>query len=889
MKKAALILSLIVLLAWLLWPKSHSSEQESATLDSSGRTYQQRSERDAKMHGHRKNACIVRGTVIRTDGVPIPNASVTLIATTLESIFMGGVARDNTILTNEEGGFSMVLRKFSRGIVSASAPGHLPDESKVVSCDAKVTLTLQEGGVELTGVVSDLGGGPIGGVVVSVGGGMPSGKSLFSGALASTSGDDGRYRLNLKPGNHVVRVWHENYVATAKPIRLDTSSSMNFIMVPAGGIEGRVVNQDNEPVAGLTVGAKKSSQRSGQAFRVNLFNGDTTTTDSEGKFVLSGIEAGPHTVEAIGPGYATEQPRLVSIALGEVKTDVVVRVKPSASIRGKVINAETKEPIEGVVIAGFNMAKQTLAATSNPSDLSGNFEIHGVPDGYYALLTLGKRFRPTFLETNVTVDGEDVNDVQIKLDEGIVVRGRVSPPTKATVSLSYQVEMSEDTKMLAMIRNTAMGAMVSVGSSEPTDADGNFTIYGAAPGKYSVVAKAEDERVGQEEVVLTKDRSPDPVVIELAEGAAIEGKVLDQNGKLVAGAAVVAKKSPREDGFPNIGDLLSQGWPATTSKDGKFRIGGLSEDNYQLSVKVESQELELTKPEDIELKANETKKVTVRVKRHGGKIAGQVVGESGEGLDGAIVMVQSWRVRKRVMTDADGAFEFSGLKERDKANEDMTYTIVARGGRYGTQAKVTAKVGDSNVTLKLLQGGNVVGRSQNGNDNYKVTIKQLPELGVISPDAGTFTVRNISVGNYDLLATSSFGYLSKNFEVTAGKTTQIEMTLGAWSQVSGVLVDKEGVPQKGVSVTASCEKNPQQGKMLQSLLGLSFKKTAADGSFNVGKLVDGKCTLAFLGDTPADSHSHDVELKLGESKTDVRVVLGEKNDSETNVSITVGN
>jgi|ERR1043165_35952 5-hydroxyisourate hydrolase-like protein (transthyretin family) len=150
-----------------------------------------------------------------------------------------------------------------------------------------------------------------------------------------------------------------------------------------GGLKGRVLDGEGQPLAGAQVTLNKV----GSSVSVLLPVG---TTDEHGEFSFSELMPGEYKVNASKEedGYPNTRFELystgaevvpqVTVYAGQVTSDVVVRFGPKApKIVGKVVDAETGEPIENAVIVISRLGEpgSRLMTGPNKEDEKGGFAL----------------------------------------------------------------------------------------------------------------------------------------------------------------------------------------------------------------------------------------------------------------------------------------------------------------------------------------------------------------------------------------------------------------------------------------------------------------------------------------------------------------------------------
>jgi carboxypeptidase family protein len=192
------------------------------------------------------------------------------------------------------------------------------------------------------------------------------------------------------------------------------------------------------------------------------------------------------------PRSAQSRPRVVpneAVDVAEVRS-VSARQSSGGSIGGRVIDAVTKAPIPGV-----RLSLVTGLDPSVFSDDEGRFLLTDVPPGQHTIYTLKIGYVPTIYGarrpdepgTPVSVAaGEQVAGIEFPLMKGASITG--------TVLDQYGLPMPDVEVGVRQYRWQPQGRELApvrmIGRSPPfTNAEGQFRIYGLAPGEYVVDAR----------------------------------------------------------------------------------------------------------------------------------------------------------------------------------------------------------------------------------------------------------------------------------------------------------------------------------------------------------------------------------------------------------------
>ena len=243
----------------------------------------------------------VRGSVLHRDGSPVERAVLTLIDHGGRQVGRGTVGPD--------GGYSMTATEPGTYVLIAAAPGHRPQASSVAirtgSSTVDITLT---GSGEVAGTVTDADGQPLARATVTLADGR--GEVVGSG----TSATNGTFRLTgVSAGDYTLVVGAQGCLPYAGPLTVrETGVVRHDVQLTGGGqLTGVATNHLGRvvPDARITV-----VDAEGTVLTV-------TTTDDDGRYVVTDLPDGDYTV--IASGYAPSAHQL-GVRSGEHTTQDVV-------------------------------------------------------------------------------------------------------------------------------------------------------------------------------------------------------------------------------------------------------------------------------------------------------------------------------------------------------------------------------------------------------------------------------------------------------------------------------------------------------------------------------------------------------------------------------------
>jgi hypothetical protein len=313
--------------------------------------------------------------------------------------------------------------------VRAIAPRHIPPQQQVVALHAEqrtgVDLVMPLGGAEVTGTISDLGGGPIANASVT--------SECEHGTTAPVESDQhGVFHLWTWPGAAFILASADGYVdgsddATAPGVA-------NIALIPEATIAGTVIDaRTKQPVEGASVELKGD----------DYFTGDVLS-DAHGRFELHKVSFGRYTPEARSPRGFGISDGSVAVTIGQHLDGVVIELHPGGTIVGKaVIVGPPEKPCASAfayVIGEGGFVRPDVTA-------DGTFRIEGLQPGSYTPSVSCPGYAKIADIAPIVIDKDDVVATW-KFGEGSIIRGHVrsapairrsggSGSTRATVAITW--------------------------------------------------------------------------------------------------------------------------------------------------------------------------------------------------------------------------------------------------------------------------------------------------------------------------------------------------------------------------------------------------------------------------------------------------------------------
>jgi hypothetical protein len=256
-----------------------------------------------------------------------------------------------------------------------------------------------------------------------------------------------------------------------------------------GAIDGKVVNENGQPLPGAAVLIRA----------VNSQSGRTTTTDADGNFRVSGLAHALYIISANEPAYSTLPLDPAARTYYRIGDSARVELIRGGAITGTVTNA-LGEPVIAVRVRAMmirNASGQGLKSPSfyfleQPTDDRGIYRIFGLAPGTYLVSAGGPGFSSTFnpFDTDVptfapssTRDNAAEVTVRSGEDSNVDIRYRGEPGR----SISGTVKLSGGSG--ASVRLTPAGSAIVIATSfQPATARG-FAFHGLGDGDYDIAAQ----------------------------------------------------------------------------------------------------------------------------------------------------------------------------------------------------------------------------------------------------------------------------------------------------------------------------------------------------------------------------------------------------------------
>lgn len=842
-RRVALVVvgGVLAVLVWWMRGRSEHATTDTAKPGSNGHAVSALITSRAAIDLHGAARAAIRGTVRDEHGAPVPEAKVCADAA---SWFLASTETDtpSCATTDAQGHYHIEHLIPADYEVGAGAPHfrmavyeanprthHRAFALKAGETRDGVDLVLRGGGVEVTGSVSDIAGGPIAHAQVRA-----SRNNNERGPVVETDAQ-GKFSLWIDRGTIGLAARADGYAT--KEMLGTAPGQFELLLTPEGSLAGRVVDAATDaPVAGARVRVVEDKRYNGDAW--------VDITDDGGEFHIEHLPPGRYLLGATtdhGYGVAAGS---VLVGLGQHVDGVTVKLYPAHQVVAKVVVAETHAPAESCKAYLNDRSRDRVIPMRQ--DPEGTLVANGMLAGTYRVSMYCKQAHDRTPYPPVVVGDADVA-VTWEVDAGATLRGTVRTSTGEPV---------EDAELFA--HGVTSGATSAASAFDHSRSDGAFTLAGLIPGHYQVLVRS-DRGIGPAKGFEIDIPAGAQVVdhdFVLETGGSVSGNVRDTSGAPI--------RNVRISIHPLDHTIMMGSNEVRVDATGAFRFDGLRSGAYQVAAE-RGQDPSRHEPgangagDRVVVRAGATATVQLVLEAEDGRITGTVRDAEGKPVSDAFVasaretdaggarassvaetrQTDWWGEDRPALTGSDGSFTLDHLAAG-------AYTVRAyRKGGGETIAEHVA-VGTS-VALQIKPTGSLAGTVHASGGATPETIQitaRVTATGFSRSDRfyrtdGRFALSDLPAGHYELTATGDGGQGSTTVDLADGEARSgVVIELEPRVDVTGRLVeDGTEIPVPGMRMIVM----PAQAGT--TAIGFSDNEGAvsdAQGRFTVHDVASGK-------------------------------------------------
>jgi len=512
---------------------------------------------------------------------------------------------------------------------------------------------------------------------------------------------DGRYHFTRLPtGDYDITPTATNYVfhpndaeGTSLSVTLNGNiDDADFTAVPALSISGNCylghVDQPQEPLPGVTLTAENDS-------------GDTFSgvSDTNGDYVIIGLEAGNYTVTPTLNGYIFNIPvASVTLLSGDRLHLDFGGTNTLFTLGGRI--SQNGVPVANVSVM---VSSDAMGGRTVQTDTNGDYRVNQLPEDTYLITPMqaGYDFTPSVASIDLVTD---TTNIDFQASGQYLINGQI---IAGSVGLN--------------VSGIAVNAALCC--SGVADSGGNYAISDVPPGTYSVTPTQAGLTFRPRSLPVTIPPSGFGLSFTAFTAFAISGRITayTNNGPVLVGVTVSAG-----------------GVTTTTDTNGNYVLNGVPSDADSVTAQFSNYGFE-SNPRSVNLTNNLANVNFLGYTLY--NISGRVT-DSGVGVSNILVGLADGT--KVAATDANGNYKISG------ARAGPNTVVPSRPGYNFTPASTNVSSLSDITNINFTASGNFVITGvimTNGGPLANVTVTAGNKVGVTGAN-GVYTIANLSPRTY---------------------------------------------------------------------------------------------------------------------------------------------
>lgn len=359
--------------------------------------------------------------------------------------------------------------------------------------------------------------------------------------------------------NLTVSGWNSGYEQFTAEVELTEDTVLNIELVP--------VEQGELSLSGVVTDAETGDVLPG--IMINLHAGPgmhyTAVSAEDGSYLIEGLFEGVYSLNAMDEEMLYMHFETELDIMEDTVFDIQMQTYPQGdlSLSGVVTDAETGEPIQGIVInlyAGPGMHFDTISTED------GSYLIEGLFEAVYSLNAMNVEMEYMHFQTEIEILEDTVFDIQMQA----YVTGELV--LSGTITSEETGEPLSDIMVHLFGENTPGNMLMGI-----SDENGYYMIEGIVPGVYQLTIMGMQGMVlFEEEIEILENMTYDIVLGENQGGeASLSGVVINaETGEFIPGVTV----------------FLTHGWETyetVSGEEGFYSFENISAGNYHVIAAME--------------------------------------------------------------------------------------------------------------------------------------------------------------------------------------------------------------------------------------------------------------------------------------------------------------